>query len=94
MFLLFIGIYSSIVISIDALNKLLVQAYISILYLRKFKNFDIILRGKPVQQYNILDDLKFLEVLMYRPQLGKASKEVRCGYNADFFFLSSTPVYL
>ncbi|KAL5713378.1 hypothetical protein ACHQM5_015458 [Ranunculus cassubicifolius] len=52
------------------------RAYVSILYLRPFKNFEIILRGKPVQQNYIVDDLKFTEVVMYKPKLGKASKEV------------------
>ncbi|KAL5699776.1 ATPase morc2 [Ranunculus cassubicifolius] len=52
------------------------KAYISILYLRKFENFDVILRGKPVQHYNIVDGLKFTEVVMYRPQIGNATKEV------------------
>ncbi|KAF9603671.1 hypothetical protein IFM89_037330 [Coptis chinensis] len=52
------------------------RAYASVLYLRRFKNFSIILRGKPVQQYSIADDLKYMTVVMYRPQLAKASKEV------------------
>uniref|UniRef100_A0A5B7BTN5 Putative MORC family CW-type zinc finger protein 3 n=1 Tax=Davidia involucrata TaxID=16924 RepID=A0A5B7BTN5_DAVIN len=52
------------------------RAYISILYLRKFTNFQIILRGKPVEQFNIADELKYPKVVMYRPQLATASKEV------------------
>ncbi|KAJ9147017.1 hypothetical protein P3X46_029223 [Hevea brasiliensis] len=53
------------------------RAYASILYLRKFTNFSILLRGKPVQQFNIADDLKHMKMVTYRPQLGiMASKEV------------------
>ncbi|KAL2532428.1 Histidine kinase [Abeliophyllum distichum] len=52
------------------------RAYASILYLRKFTNFKIILRGKPVQQLYIADDLKYSKAIMYRPTVGVASKEV------------------
>ncbi|EEF28730.1 zinc finger protein, putative [Ricinus communis] len=52
------------------------RAYASILYLRKFTNFSIILRGKPIQQYIIADDLKHSKKAIYRPQLGVTSKEV------------------
>ncbi|XP_012078398.1 protein MICRORCHIDIA 2 isoform X2 [Jatropha curcas] len=52
------------------------RAYASILYLRKFTNFSIILRGKPVEQFNIADDLKYSKLVTYKPQLGMASKEV------------------
>ncbi|OVA06180.1 hypothetical protein BVC80_857g16 [Macleaya cordata] len=52
------------------------RAYVSILYLRKFSNFHIILRGKPVQQYIIAENLILSEVVMYRPKLGMTSKEV------------------
>lgn len=52
------------------------QAYVSILYLQKFKNFQIILRGKPVQQFNIAEDLVHKKVVIYRPQLSASSKEV------------------
>ncbi|XP_021908301.1 protein MICRORCHIDIA 2-like [Carica papaya] len=45
------------------------RAYASILYLRKFKNFNIILRGKPVQQCNIADELKYVQTVKYRPQV-------------------------
>ncbi|KAH7686953.1 ATPase domain of HSP90 chaperone/DNA topoisomerase II/histidine kinase protein [Dioscorea alata] len=45
------------------------RAYISILYLRKFPKFQIILRGKPVEQLNIADELKFRKVLTYKPQV-------------------------
>jgi len=46
------------------------------LYLRKFSNFKIILRGKPVDQFNIADDLIHSKVIPYRPQLAIASSEV------------------
>ncbi|KAI5684138.1 hypothetical protein M9H77_05366 [Catharanthus roseus] len=52
------------------------RAYTSILYMRKFTNFKIILRGKPVEQYSIKDDLKYSKVIAYRPQLAAAFKEV------------------
>ncbi|XP_057468668.1 protein MICRORCHIDIA 2-like [Actinidia eriantha] len=52
------------------------RAYASILYLRKFTNFQIILRGTPVEQFNIADELKYPKVVMYRPQLAMTSKEV------------------
>ncbi|GAB4847489.1 hypothetical protein Ancab_026546 [Ancistrocladus abbreviatus] len=52
------------------------RAYASILYLRKLKNFSIILRGKPVEQFNIADDLKHQQVVTYKPQLGGTSEEV------------------
>lgn len=54
------------------------QAYASILYRKKFTNFQIILRGKPVQQFNIADDLKYPKVFIYRPQHNTASQEVIC----------------
>ncbi|KAJ0971057.1 hypothetical protein J5N97_019016 [Dioscorea zingiberensis] len=50
------------------------RAYISILYLRKFSKFQIILRGKPVQQLNIANELKFHKVLTYKPQAGTGSE--------------------
>lgn len=52
------------------------RAYASMLYLTKFKNFHIILRGKPVQQFNIADELKHAKRAQYKPQLGVGSKEV------------------
>ncbi|KAK7262898.1 hypothetical protein RJT34_30479 [Clitoria ternatea] len=51
------------------------RAYVSMLYLRKFSNFEIILRGKPVNRFDIEDELKYSEVITYRPQLAMASKE-------------------
>ncbi|CAH8274145.1 unnamed protein product [Arabidopsis lyrata] len=44
------------------------RAYISMLYLKKFKNFKIILRGIPVEQFNIADEFRHPETIMYKPQ--------------------------
>ncbi|VFQ74044.1 unnamed protein product [Cuscuta campestris] len=52
------------------------RAYASILYLRKFKKFSIILRGKAVEQYSIGDGLQHSKVISYKPQLNLTSKEV------------------
>ncbi|XP_010679818.2 protein MICRORCHIDIA 2 isoform X1 [Beta vulgaris subsp. vulgaris] len=52
------------------------RAYSSVLYLRKFKNFKILLRGKPVEQFNIADELQYKQVVTYKPQLAASSKEV------------------
>ncbi|XP_074308120.1 protein MICRORCHIDIA 2-like [Silene latifolia] len=52
------------------------RAYASILYLRKFKNFKILLRGKPIEQHDIAGDLQFPDVVSYKPQLAATSKEV------------------
>ncbi|MED6113109.1 ATPase morc2 [Stylosanthes scabra] len=52
------------------------RVYFSMLYLRKFSNFKIILRGKPVDQFNIADELKHSEVVRYKPQQAIAAKEV------------------
>lgn len=61
-------------ISYQLLHSL--RAYASMLYLRKFKNFKIILRGKPVEQFNMADDLKFKEVVTYRPQVSSVKEAV------------------
>lgn len=47
------------------------------LYLRKFPNFKIILRGQPVEQFDIVDEMKHSKVVTYTPQLGVTSNEVR-----------------
>ncbi|PIN15799.1 hypothetical protein CDL12_11551 [Handroanthus impetiginosus] len=52
------------------------RAYASVLYLRKFTNFRIILRGKPVRQFSIAGDLKHSKVVTYRPHVDMALKEV------------------
>uniref|UniRef100_A0A7N0TEG0 Morc S5 domain-containing protein n=1 Tax=Kalanchoe fedtschenkoi TaxID=63787 RepID=A0A7N0TEG0_KALFE len=52
------------------------RAYSSMLYLKKFKHFRIILRGIPVQQFNIADELRHAKRALYRPQLGIGSGEV------------------
>ncbi|KVH92348.1 Histidine kinase-like ATPase, ATP-binding domain-containing protein [Cynara cardunculus var. scolymus] len=59
------------------------RAYASILYLRKFKNFKIFLRGKLVEQYSIAEDLNYREVVTYRPQVSsmkEASVETTLGF--------------
>lgn len=38
------------------------------LYLKKFENFKIILRGVPVVQFNIADEFRYPETIMYKPQ--------------------------
>ncbi|KAL4554495.1 hypothetical protein LXL04_039326 [Taraxacum kok-saghyz] len=45
------------------------EAYVSMLYLRKLKNFKIFLRGEPIMQFNIADELKCTEVVTYSPQV-------------------------
>lgn len=52
------------------------RAYASILYLRKFENFKILLRGKPLEQFDIEDELLHQQVVTYKPQLAAGSKEV------------------
>ncbi|PON71531.1 Histidine kinase-like ATPase, C-terminal domain containing protein [Parasponia andersonii] len=51
------------------------RAYASMLYLRKFANFKIILRGKPVEQFNIADELQYRTTVAYRPQVSTMSSE-------------------
>ncbi|KAK4711808.1 hypothetical protein R3W88_006321 [Solanum pinnatisectum] len=65
------------------------RAYASILYLKKFTNFSIILRGKHVEQYNILDELKLSKVITYRPQLAGTSKEILV--ETSLGFVKDTP---
>ncbi|XP_050916422.1 protein MICRORCHIDIA 1 [Lathyrus oleraceus] len=48
------------------------RVHVSLLYLRKFPNFKIILRGKPVDHVDITDELKHSEVINYKPQLAAA----------------------
>ncbi|KAM0883788.1 hypothetical protein ACQ4PT_031413 [Festuca glaucescens] len=45
------------------------EAYTSILYLKKYENFQIILRGKPVEHISVANDLKFKKVVTYKPQV-------------------------
>ena len=67
---------------------LLAQAYTSILYLKKFDNFRIILRGKPVEQIRITDELKFKKVVTYKPHAAHDSQVV------INIFCNSNPCYL
>ncbi|KAK9108937.1 hypothetical protein Sjap_016997 [Stephania japonica] len=66
------------------------EAYASILYLRKFTDFQIILRGVPVQQYHIADELKFSKVIIYKPHVGSISKEVSA--ETTIGFLKEAPL--
>ena len=73
---------------LDGNMFLLAQAYTSILYLKKFDNFRIILRGKPVEQIRITDELKFKKVVTYKPQAAHDSQVV------INIFCNSNPCYL
>ncbi|KAI5020916.1 hypothetical protein ZWY2020_054326 [Hordeum vulgare] len=66
------------------------RAYSSILYLRKFENFQIILRGKPVEQINIANELKFKKVVTYKPQVSHDSQVV--SVKVDIGFAKEAPV--
>ncbi|XP_052197865.1 protein MICRORCHIDIA 6-like isoform X2 [Diospyros lotus] len=50
------------------------RVYLSILYLRLPQSFKILLRGRVVKCQNIVDDLKFHEFILYKPQID-GSKE-------------------
>ncbi|KAI4314800.1 hypothetical protein L6164_027672 [Bauhinia variegata] len=65
------------------------RAYASVLYLRKFPNFQIILRGKPVNWFDIADELKYSKVMTYRPQLAMPTNEVTV--NITIGFLKEAP---
>ncbi|XP_021274713.1 protein MICRORCHIDIA 2-like [Herrania umbratica] len=65
------------------------RAYASMLYLRKFKNFQIILRGKPVQQFNIADELRYPKVVTYKPQVTTGLKE--CAVETTIGFIKEAP---
>ncbi|CAJ1942451.1 unnamed protein product [Sphenostylis stenocarpa] len=67
------------------------RAYVSMLYLRKFSNFEIILRGKLVDQFNIADNLIYLKVIPYRPQLAIASKEDIAETKTTIGFIKEAP---
>ncbi|KAF8101137.1 hypothetical protein N665_0210s0072 [Sinapis alba] len=59
------------------------RAYASLLYLEKFKNFKIILRGIPVKQFNIADEFRYPETIKYKPQIAtmeQATTEIRVGF--------------
>ncbi|KAG0587842.1 hypothetical protein KC19_2G195400 [Ceratodon purpureus] len=51
--------------------RLSLRVYSSILYLEMPRNFRIILRGKIVEHHNIVDDLKYVQYLKYKPHFGK-----------------------
>ncbi|KAJ0252260.1 Protein MICRORCHIDIA 2 [Hirschfeldia incana] len=59
------------------------RAYASLLYLEKFKNFKIILRGIPVKQFNIADEFRYPEIIKYKPQIAtieQATTEIKVGF--------------
>ncbi|KAL1215547.1 Protein MICRORCHIDIA 1 [Cardamine amara subsp. amara] len=59
------------------------RAYISMLYLKKFKNFKIILRGIPVEQFNIADEFRHPQTIMYKPQAATmeyVATEIKVGF--------------
>ncbi|CAN0861472.1 Protein MICRORCHIDIA 2 [Linum grandiflorum] len=60
------------------------RAYASVLYLRKFTNFKIILRGKPVQQFTIAENLLSPKRVNYKPQMrttiNEAGVQITLGY--------------
>ncbi|KAK6928368.1 Morc, S5 domain 2-like, partial [Dillenia turbinata] len=64
------------------------RAYSSILYFRLPSNFTIILRGKVVEHHNIVNDLKYPEVILYRPQLGRI---LECPVYTTIGFLKDAP---
>lgn len=44
------------------------RLYLSILYLRVPENFKMVLRGEVVEHHNVVDDLKHIEYIVYKPQ--------------------------
>ncbi|KAG2565609.1 protein MICRORCHIDIA 2-like isoform X2 [Panicum virgatum] len=66
------------------------RAYTSILYLKKFDNFRIILRGKPVEQIRITDELKFKKVVTYKPHAAHDSQVV--SVKVDVGFAKEAPI--
>ncbi|EMS49451.1 hypothetical protein TRIUR3_04353 [Triticum urartu] len=66
------------------------RAYTSILYLKKYANFQIILRGKVVEHINIAHDLKFKKMFTYKPQVTLDSQVV--SVKVDVGFAKEAPV--
>ncbi|XP_076882132.1 protein MICRORCHIDIA 2-like [Bidens hawaiensis] len=67
------------------------RAYASVLYLRKFNNFKTILRGKPVEQYNIADDLVNPQVAIYKPHVSSMKEVV---VEAKLGFIKEAPAII
>ncbi|XP_021857826.1 protein MICRORCHIDIA 6 isoform X2 [Spinacia oleracea] len=63
------------------------RVYLSILYLRVPQNFKIILRGKVVEHHSVASDLKYPEIILYRPHTGGTKEEVL----ATIGFLKEAP---
>uniref|UniRef100_A0ACD6AA28 Uncharacterized protein n=1 Tax=Avena sativa TaxID=4498 RepID=A0ACD6AA28_AVESA len=66
------------------------RAYTSILYLKKYENFQIILRGKPVEHISVANDLKFKKVVTYKPQVTHDSQVI--SVRVDIGFAKEAPV--
>ncbi|XP_044956608.1 protein MICRORCHIDIA 1-like [Hordeum vulgare subsp. vulgare] len=66
------------------------RAYTSILYLKKYANFQIILRGKVVEHISVAHDLKFKKVFTYKPQVTHDSQVV--SVKVDVGFAKEAPV--
>lgn len=60
------------------------QAYASMLYLRKFTNFQILLRGKQVEQFNIDDELRHRKVVTYKPHHSTMPNEASVAISIGF----------
>ncbi|CAL9228311.1 unnamed protein product [Arabidopsis halleri] len=59
------------------------RAYASMLYLEKFENFKIILRGIPVEQFNIADELRYSKIIKYKPYkatMEQATTKIKVGF--------------
>ncbi|CAN1813964.1 Protein MICRORCHIDIA 2 [Linum perenne] len=69
------------------------RAYASVLYLRKFTNFKIILRGKPVEQYIIAEHLLSPKKVIYKPQVATAMNEAVIHTTLGFVPEAPLPVF-
>ncbi|CAN1190567.1 Protein MICRORCHIDIA 2 [Linum perenne] len=69
------------------------EAYASVLYLRKFTNFKIILRGKPVEQYIIAEHLLSPKKVIYKPQVATAMNEAVIHTTLGFVPEAPLPVF-
>lgn len=58
------------------------------LYLKKFKNFKIILRGIPVEQFNIADEFRHPQTIMYKPQAAAMEYVIQTKTSLFLYFFS------
>lgn len=56
------------------------------LYLEKFKSFKIILRGIPVEQFNIADELRYSKIVKYKPYKATMEQVIQTGLALFFSF--------